>query len=130
MAKKSNLDVIIEKFRGEIPEFVSTDIVEIETGLSVGGGSIFPDSFDSSVASALFAEVMKANERALGALGGEANVGVIEDILINTSKAYILLLIYPNKKYYHGLAITRQGNLAYARIVMKKFQPEIIKALP
>jgi predicted regulator of Ras-like GTPase activity (Roadblock/LC7/MglB family) len=130
MAKKSNLDVIIEKFRGEIPEFVSTDIVEIETGLSIGGGSIFPDSFDSSVASALFAEVMKANERALGALGGEANVGVVEDILISTSKAYILLLIYPNKKYYHGLAITRHGNLAYARIVMKKFQAEILKALP
>ncbi len=130
MAKKSNLDVIIDKFRSEIPEFVSTDIVEIETGLSVGGGSIFPDTFNSSVASALYAELVKANERALEALGGEPNVGVVEDFLITTSKSYILILIYPNKKYYHGLAITRQGNLAFARIVMKKFQPEIIKALP
>lgn len=130
MAKKSNLDLMIEKFRSEVPEFVSTDIVEIETGLSVGGGSIFPDSFDSSVASALFAEVVKANQRAMEALGGDANVGTVEDILITTSKSYVLLLVYPNRKYYHGLAITRQGNLAFARIVMRKFQADIIKALP
>ncbi|MCI0513107.1 hypothetical protein L0128_07850 [candidate division KSB1 bacterium] len=130
MVKKSSLDTVIDQFRSEIPEFVSTDIVEIDTGLSVGGGSIFPDSFDSSIASALYAEVVKANEKALAALGGEANVGTVEDFLITTSKSYILISVYPNKKYYHGLAITRKGNLAYARIVMKKFQPAIIKALP
>jgi len=130
MSKQSNLDALIEKFRAEIPEFVSTDIVEIESGLSLAGGSIFPDSFDSSVASALYAEVIKANEKAMGALGGEPNVGEVEDILITTSKVYILLLVYPEKKYYHGLAITRKGNLAYARIVMKKFQTLFIKALP
>ncbi|MBN1348511.1 hypothetical protein JXJ21_03815 [candidate division KSB1 bacterium] len=130
MAKKSSLDALIDQFRTEIPEFVSTDIVEIESGLSVGGGSIFPDTFDSSVASAMYAEVVKTNEKALDALGGEPNVGSVDDILISTSKAYILILVFPDKRYFHGLAVTRKGNLAYARIVMKKYQPLLIKALP
>lgn len=125
----SKLNKVLDQFKQEIPEFVSTDIVEIDSGLSIGGGSIFPD-FDSDVASASYADVVKANEKALKALGGNDSVGETEDILITTSKTYILIVIFPNKKYYHGLAITRKGNLAYARIVMKKYQSLFIEALP
>ena len=126
---KTKLNKLLEQFKQEIPEFVSTDIVEIESGLSIGGGSINPD-FDSDVASASYAEVVKANEKALSALGGEKAVGRTEDILITTSQAYILILVFPNKKYYHGLAINKKGNLAFARIVMRKYQPLFAEALP
>jgi len=126
---KTKLTKLLDQFREEIAEFVSTDIVEIDSGLSIGGGSINPD-FDSDVASASYAEVVKSNEKALSALGGNETVGETEDILITTSKAYILLMLFPNKKYYHGLAITRKGNLAYARIVMRKYQSLFNEALP
>jgi predicted regulator of Ras-like GTPase activity (Roadblock/LC7/MglB family) len=128
MAKK-DLNSLIDQFKQEITGFISTDIVEIESGLSIGGGSISKD-FDAEVASASYADVVKANSKALEALGGEINVGETEDILITTTKAYILLVVFPNKKYYHGLAITRNGNLAYARIVMKKYQSIFMEALP
>lgn len=126
---KIKLNKLLDQFREEIPEFVSTDIVEIDSGLSISGGSIYPN-FDSDIASASYAEVVKANEKALKALGGADSVGDTEDILITTSKAYLLIVVFLNKKYYHGLAITRKGNLAYARIVMKKYQPLFSEALP
>jgi len=128
MAKK-DLNKLIEQFRQEIVGFVSTDIVEIDSGLSIGGGSINKE-FNSEIASASYADVVKANEKALGALGGDAAVGMTEDILITTSQAYLIILIFPNKRFYHGLAMTRSGNLAFARIVMKKYQPLFVEALP
>jgi predicted regulator of Ras-like GTPase activity (Roadblock/LC7/MglB family) len=119
----NDLSTIIEQFRAEVPQFVSTDIVGIEDGISIAGGSINPD-FDSSVASAYYADVAKANNRALEALGGPSAVGSTEDILITTTNAYILLS-FPHPKFYHGLAITRQGNLGMARMIMKKYSPAI-----
>ena len=126
---KKNLNMLIDKFREEITGFISTDIVEIESGLSIAGGSVNPD-FDSEVASASYADVVKANSKALNAIGGDEAVGATEDILITTSKAYLLILVFPNKRFYHGLAITRNGNLAFARLVMKKYQQLFIDALP
>lgn len=126
---KKNLNQLIEQLKKEITGFISTDVVDIESGLSVAGGSISQD-FDSEMASASYADVVKANENALRFLGGDTTVGETEDILITTSKAYLLLLMFPGKKYYHGLAISRDGNLAFARIIMKKYQPLLIDALP
>lgn len=117
---KSKIDELLGKFRQEIPEFVSTDIVEIATGLSIGGGSIIPD-FDSTTASAAYSEVVKSNDRGLEALGGAEAVGITEEILISTDKVHILISILGKTGYYHGLAITRKGNLGFARVVMKKY---------
>lgn len=125
----ANLDEILAEFRSEVAEFVSTDIVEIASGLSIGGGSIYPD-FDATVASAAYADVVKANERAIFALGGKDALGSTEDILITTEKAYILIVVYPGNKFYHGLAITRKGNLGMARVIMKKYVPRILEVIP
>ncbi len=125
----ATLDEILAEFRGDVAEFVSTDIVEIASGLSIGGGSIFPD-FDGTVASAAYADVVKANDRAIYALGGKEALGVTEDILITTEKAYILIVVYPGNKFYHGLAITRKGNLGMARVTMKKYMSRIAEVIP
>lgn len=125
----ATLEEILAEFRGDVAEFVSTDIVEIASGLSIGGGSIFPD-FDATVASAAYADVVKANDRAIFALGGKEALGVTEDILITTEKAYILIVVYPGNKFYHGLAITRKGNLGMARVTMKKYMPRIMEVIP
>lgn len=123
MARK--LMEIVNQFRNDVPQFVSTDIVHIESGLSWGGGSIDPN-FDASVASASYAELVKSNARALDLLG--AGAASTEDILITTKDLYILIRMV-GRDHYHGLAITRQGTLGYARAIMKKYEPQILEAV-
>ncbi|MEO0321473.1 MAG: hypothetical protein AAF447_00810 [Myxococcota bacterium] len=115
----------INRFKSQVPSFVSTDIVNIASGLSIGGGSIDPD-FDATVASASYAEVVKSNARALELLGMGADT--TEDILITTQNAYILIRLL-GKEYYHGVAIARDGNLGLARVIMRKFEPAFLSAL-
>lgn len=123
-----DLNSLIDEMKQEIAGFISTDIVEIESGKSVGGGSISPD-FNSDVASKSYAEVLKAHYKATQALGGSKAVGETEDFLITTTKAYLIILPFPDGKYYNGIAISRDGNLAYARLIMKKYQPLFSEAL-
>lgn len=121
----NKLHKVLETFREEVPEFVSTDIVNIESGLSIGGGSINPD-FDASVASASYAEVVKSNHRALDliGLGGDST----EDILVTTDQIYVLLRML-GSEYYHVLAVGRKGNLGLARAIMKKYEARLLSAV-
>ena len=115
----------LERFRDEVPDFVSTDMVNIESGLSIGGATIDPE-FDPSVASACYAEVVKLNRQALDLLGLGANS--TEDILITTAKVNILVRML-GSEYCHVLAISRKGNLGLARAIMKKYEPLFVEAL-
>ncbi len=55
----TKLDDLIQEVRLELgPDFISTDIVNIEEGITIAGGAITPD-FDSNEASTRFAMVMK-----------------------------------------------------------------------
>jgi predicted regulator of Ras-like GTPase activity (Roadblock/LC7/MglB family) len=121
----SKLDDLVKKFQTEVPHFVSTDIVDIDSGLSVAGGSIDPN-FDSSVACACYCEVVKSNAQALDLLGLGANTS--EDICVSTRDAYLLIRMLGGN-HYHGLAITKMGALGYARSVMRKFEPLLLGAL-
>lgn len=121
----SQLPDIINEFQKEVPGFVSTDIVEIDSGMSIGGGSI-DEEFDSDMASASYAEVIKSNRRALELLGMDDQS--TEDILITTEMAYLLLREL-NDQYYHGLAISRDGNLGMARMLMKRYSDKILASI-
>jgi predicted regulator of Ras-like GTPase activity (Roadblock/LC7/MglB family) len=116
----------LDRLRDEVPEFVSTDVVSYESGLSIGGRSIDPD-FDGSVAAASYAEVVKSNRVALDLLGLGADSA--EDVLITTERIYILLRLLGDSEYYHFMAITRRGNLGLARALMKKYAPAILRAV-
>jgi predicted regulator of Ras-like GTPase activity (Roadblock/LC7/MglB family) len=122
----SNLLEVINRFRSEIPHFISTDVVEIDSGMSIAGGSVDPN-FDASVASACFAEVVKSNARALDLLGVGADS--TEDILITTTNAYLLIRMIGHR-HYLGVALGRQGTLGFARAIMVKYAPAIMAALP
>lgn len=121
----NSLHKLLESFRQEVPEFISTDIVNIESGLSIGGGSTDPD-FDASVAAASYAEVVKANSRALELLG--LGGSTTEDILISTERVYILIRPM-GVDYYQVLAVGRRGNLGLARAIMKKYEPKLLAAI-
>ncbi|MCI0346839.1 MAG: DUF4388 domain-containing protein [Chloroflexi bacterium] len=121
----SRLQEILDALREDVPEFVSTDVVNVESGLSIGGGSADPQ-FDSSLASATSAEVVKANRNALELLGLGADS--TEDILISTETVYLLIRML-GSEYYLVLAVRRKGNLGLARAIMKKHQPRLLAAV-
>jgi len=120
-----SIEAIIDDFRAEVPSFVSTDVVSIDSGMSIGGGSIDP-KFDASIASASYAEVVKSNRRALELLGLDPHS--TEDILITTSQVYLLIRLL-GSDYYHGLAIGRDGNLGLARAIMKKYGARFLQQI-
>jgi predicted regulator of Ras-like GTPase activity (Roadblock/LC7/MglB family) len=121
----NRLQQLLDEFRDEVPEFVSTDVVNVESGLSIGGGSVDPN-FDASVAAACSAEVVKSNRRSLELLGLGADS--TEDILISTRKVYLLIRML-GAEYYHVLAVSRKGNLGLARAIMKKHEPRLLSAV-
>ena len=121
----SRLEDLVTQFKREIPHFVSTDIVQIDSGLSVAGGTIDPN-FDSSLASACYSEVVKSNSQALDLLGLESRFS--EDILISARDFYILLRNV-GQEHYLCLTVTKQGALGYARSIMKKYEPLFLAAM-
>jgi predicted regulator of Ras-like GTPase activity (Roadblock/LC7/MglB family)/DNA-binding response OmpR family regulator len=121
----NRLETVLSELRDQVPEFVATDLVNLESGLSIGGSSADP-SFDASAASASYGEVVRANLRALELLGMDATF--TEDILITTTRVNILLRML-GRNYYHCLAIGKKGSLGFARAVMKKFEPPLLAAL-
>lgn len=123
----ARIEDILARFMEEVPQFIATDCVNIEAGLSVGGSASIDPKFDASLASACYSEVVKSNARALDLLGvGAASV---EDILITTRDAYILLRLI-GKEHFVCLVITRRGTLGLARAILKKHEPALLAALP
>ncbi len=80
------------------------------------------------MAAATYAEVVKANEKALDLLGGVEKVGETEDILVSTTRMYILIRKL-GQKHYYGVALNRTGNLGLARVIMKKHEVRFLEAL-
>lgn len=119
------LPELIQSFQDEVPGFISADIVEIETGMSIGGGTIDPE-FDSEMASASYAEVVKSNRRALSLLGMPETAS--EDVLITTKDAYLLIREL-GTSYYLGLVISKDGNLGMARMLTRRYADKFLKAI-
>jgi predicted regulator of Ras-like GTPase activity (Roadblock/LC7/MglB family) len=121
------IEDILARFMEEVPQFIATDCVNIDSGLSVGGSTSIDPKFDASLASACYSEVVKSNGRALDLLGIGAHT--VEDILITTRDAYILLRVI-GKEHYVSLVITRRGTLGLARAILKKHEPALLAVLP
>jgi predicted regulator of Ras-like GTPase activity (Roadblock/LC7/MglB family) len=122
---KSKISEILEDFRKEIPGFISTDVVSLTDGISIGGGSIDP-KFDSSVASAYYAAVVTAYIKAIEAIDPSLEA---EDLLITTDKMTILLRVLGSTGYFQTLAVTNESNLGICRLVMKKFENILVKSM-
>lgn len=120
-----SLQQMLERFSAEVPHFVSTDIVDTESGLSIGGVTA-DATFDAAAAAASYAEVIKASQQTSQLLGfGREST---EDILITLRDVYVLLrMLGPD--YYQGLAVNRAGNLGLARALMKKYQRSFFQFL-
>jgi predicted regulator of Ras-like GTPase activity (Roadblock/LC7/MglB family) len=122
----SSFSELITEFREDVPGFIAADIIDIKNGMSIGGDSIDPE-FDSDVASASYAEVVKANRRALELL--EMKADSTEDILITTDEVY--MLIYElGPDHFLGLAIDKDASPGMARTMMQKYAPKFLEVIP
>jgi hypothetical protein len=122
----SQLDDTLREFADDVSNFVSTDVVDIESGMSMGGYSADPD-FDGSVASAAFSDVIKSYRRAFDLL--EMDPDSIQELLGRSDDVLVLTRLIGDRSFYHGLAITRDGNLALARKNMQAYEDRIVDAV-
>jgi len=116
------LKTILEEFSSRIDQFIACDVVNITTGMTLANVSADPN-FDASLASAVYAEVVKANRRALDLLGVGADS--CEDILITTDNVLLLMRML-GSDHYLGLAIGQKGTLGMARAIMRKFEAGLL----
>lgn len=122
---KTKVSEVLMEFRKEIPGFISSDIVNLSDGISIGGGSIDP-KFDSSVGAAYYANVMTSSIKALAAINPAL---VQEDFLITTEKMIILIRALKGSGYCHLLVTSHDSNLGICRLVLKKYEPQLVNAL-
>ncbi|PQJ34067.1 hypothetical protein BSZ35_05090 [Salinibacter sp. 10B] len=122
----SELDEILREFEQDVDNFISTDVVDIESGMSMGGRSIDPD-FDGSVASAAFSDVIKSYRKAFDLL--EMDPDSIQELMGRAEDVLVITRIIGDRTYYHGLAITKDGNQALARKMMQKYEDRIVDAV-
>jgi predicted regulator of Ras-like GTPase activity (Roadblock/LC7/MglB family) len=122
----SKLEDLIQQFADGVPEYISTALVDIESGMGVASYSKDPD-FDASAANAAYTDFVQANRDALEILG--ADPYDTTDILITTNGMYLLIREL-GETYYMGTAISQDGNLALVRKRMEQFEPEFLEHLP
>lgn len=121
-----DLQSVLEELRREVDHLVATHVVDVESGMALGGLTTDP-SFDSGAAAASYANVVKANSAALYFLGLDAYA--TEDIVVTTRTLYILIRML-GPRHYHSVAMSRQGSLGLARSIMSSYAARLMYAIP
>ena len=122
----NKLDQLILKFGSELgADFISTDIVGMEDGLSISGSSIDPN-FNTLDASARFSKVMELAAKVCNKVG----MGKVEDNLTTSEKAYIIARFIGDGSYYWVVAVTRNATLGSVRMIMNEYAEQLAAILP
>jgi len=122
----TKLDQLIQQFRNEIgADFISTDVVGVDEGLSVAGGSIDPN-FNAADASARFSMIMKLAAKACSKVG----MGKVDENLTTTDKAYIIARFIGDGSFYWEVAVTRNATLGSLRVIMNEYADKFWDGIP
>jgi predicted regulator of Ras-like GTPase activity (Roadblock/LC7/MglB family) len=122
----NKLDQLVLKFSTELgADFICTDVVGMEDGLSVAGSSIDPD-FNTLDASARFSKVMESAAKVCDKVG----MGKVEDNLTSTDKAYIIARFVGDGSYYWIVTVTRNATLGSLRVIMNEYAGQMHDLLP
>jgi CheY-like chemotaxis protein len=120
-----SIKTILEELTREIPDVIAGEVVSIDEGIPLVATS-HDRAFDSDIAAAYFAEVVKSNEKALAALKKGRR---LEEILLTTDEFYLIVRILSATRFYLGLAIAKEGNIGMARMAMKTYEKRFVEAL-
>lgn len=121
----AKMDDILMDVRNQLgAEFVSTEIVGTD-GLSIAGTAMDPN-FDSSVISARFAMVMRLSTK----VTDKMSMGTVEDNLVTTDKAFILIRFLGDSSYYWRISVTKEATLGIIRMLMTEYAEELWDSIP
>jgi predicted regulator of Ras-like GTPase activity (Roadblock/LC7/MglB family) len=121
----TRLHELLYRLREEIPGYAWAQVIDLATGESLAGGAVDP-AVDASVAAGAYAQMLRCNGEALDHLGVGADAA--EDVLVALQSGYVLLRLL-STGHFLGVAVTRQGTPGYARVVLKKYESQIVTAI-
>lgn len=125
-APQMPLHDLLERLELEIPEFQGTQLVHLTDGLSIASLHTQPH-FDDASCAAFYSDYFNACLRAVHGYGLPPS---LEESLITTEHHYILLRALRQTPFLHLVIMGRAGNLGIAKVLMRQFEPELIRALP
>jgi len=118
------LDDVLKEMSGEVNGYIASVVVGMD-GLSIAQhatGKIDPEAI-----SAQMTQLLKLVDTSTTKL----NAGNLEDHLLTTQNAYVLMRFLPDKQHFLGVAVDRKsGNLGNARLISKMFSERLDKAMP
>lgn len=121
----SALNDIPERLRDSLKGFLTTDVVHVDSGMSVGGQS-FDVDFDIGAAASMYASLIQSSRKTLDTIG--LSDPTTEDILMTTDHRHTLLRML-NEDYVHVLIVDRDANLGMCRAKMRRMAPDLIEAV-
>lgn len=121
----AKMDDILMDVRNQLgTEFIATEIVGMD-GMAIAGTAM-DSSFDSSVISARLAMVMKLSEK----VSAKMSMGTVEDNLVTTDKAFILVRFLGDGSYYWRISVTKDATLGVIRMLMTEYADQLWDSIP
>lgn len=118
-------DEILKEMSGEITGFAACALVGMD-GINLASYAR-AKGMDPDLISAQMTMLLKLVDTSIEKI----KAGQIEDDLVTTANAYILMRFLPGKSYYLGIAADRKtGNLGNVRLISRTYADRLAKALP
>jgi hypothetical protein len=121
---KDVLNGIFERARKEMPELLAMGVVSNDDGMALAESKIDPN-FKADEANAYGTKAVNACKKA-GKAMSEKNE-LIEVMMIIPGIFLMFRIIGP--KYWMGIALAPNANVGITRVLLKKFEEELMKAL-
>ncbi len=123
MAQK--LNDILKELSGEVSGYLASAVVGMD-GIGIADNTKSAKSNPETI-SAQLALLFKLVDTSTDKM----NAGAVEDNLLTTDNAYILMRFLPSKDYFLGVAVDRKsGNLGNLRLMGKLYAERIAKVMP
>jgi predicted regulator of Ras-like GTPase activity (Roadblock/LC7/MglB family) len=118
-------DDILKEMSGEITGFISCALVGMD-GIPLASQARVK-GVDQDIVAGQMTMLLKLADTSIEKI----KAGQIEDDLVTTANAYLLMRFLPGKGFYLGVAADRKtGNLGNMRLISKTFAERLAKALP
>ena len=119
-----NMNDILKELGGQVPGFIATSVVGMD-GLGIAEYAAGP--VDVEGINAQMTLLYKLVDGAVAKL----EAGVIEDYLLTTEKAYLLIRPLSDRNYYLGITTDRKsGNVGNMRLNSRLYADRLSKAMP
>ena len=117
-------EAVLSRIPNEIPGYEAALAATFDGTLLGADGS---GTLDLGGQIERFSAIARAHHEAYEALGGIITMGGNDEILVTTTKHYILIRPHHGRKLFLAVAIASSGNVGYLRLKMKRYMDEIVR---